>query len=529
MRRLDEAKGWLVALFQDGVVEASEVLCLAESQGFAKRTVERAAKELGVVKRKVGGPGEDRQCWVWSLAAFEGDVAVSGPEPVEILSGLRLEDGSTWGESATELQWSDALAVLARDPQVRRFWIGRTRGYSKTTDTAGFTIAAALGGLIPPGEKGFCVAADRDQAALVSEAVEGFVRRTPELHGVVVVERNAIKFPTVGVTVEVMSSDAPSAWGRRGWWWTVDEISSWSDTPNSHDFYDAVSTSWPKVPGCRVVVISTAGSPSHFSRKLYETAADSPEWRLSDDHGVAPWIDPATIEGERARLSDGTFGRLWENRWTQAEDHLVTEANLRRCVTLGDWPIEPGRGRRYVLGVDLATKFDSSAVCVAHDERRDGERRVVVDDMEVFTPRRGWDVSLAEVERRVEQLAGRYRPAVVSFDPANASLMVENLRARGLRVEEFKFTAASNDKMTNLLHTMLRDGLIDLPDDEALLDELLSVRVVETRQGGLKVDTVPGKHDDQVDALGICAVTLMERPAHRGGSGVSAAGHNLLY
>src|SRR5262249_28113855 len=150
-------------------------------------------------------------------------------------------------------------------------------------------------------------------------------------------------------------------------------------------------------------------------------------------------------------------------------------------------------------------------------------------DMEVFTPGRGWDVSLAEVERRVEQLAGRYRPAVVYFDPTNASLMVQNLRARGLRVEEFKFTAPSNDKMTNTLHVMLRDGLIDLPDDQRLLDELLSVRVVETRHGGLKIDAVPGKHDDQVDALGICAVTLMERPAHRGGVAVSAADHNLLY
>jgi hypothetical protein len=69
------------------------------------------------------------------------------------------------------------------------------------------------------------------------------------------------------------------------------------------------------------------------------------------------------------------------------------------------------------------------------------------------------------------------------------------------------------------LHVMLRDGLIDLPDDERLLDELLTVRVVETRQGGLKVDTVAGRHDDQVDALGICAVELMSRSTARGDAG----------
>ena len=150
------------------------------------------------------------------MSVSSGSAERVGPTPLEVLTGLRLESGETWGQAATELQWRDALSVLAREPEVRRFWLGRSRGFSKTTDTAGYTVAAALGGLIPPGEKGFCAAADRDQAALVSEAVRGFVRRTDELHGVVVVERNEIKFPTVDVTVEVLSSDAPSAWGRRG-------------------------------------------------------------------------------------------------------------------------------------------------------------------------------------------------------------------------------------------------------------------------------------------------------------------------
>jgi Terminase large subunit, ATPase domain len=540
MTKLDEAKGWLVELLTEPR-PARDVQAAAVEAGITKATLRRAA-ELVVCKELVGEPGSPVRSWVWSLSSSspEGEhldaaeVSISagpgehvGSDPLEVLAGLRLETGETWGEAATELQWADAAAVLAREPEARRFWLGRTRGFSKTTDCAGYTVAAALGGLIPPGEKGFCAAADRDQAALVSEAVRGFIRRTDELHGVVLVERNVIKFPTVDVTVEVLSSDAPSAWGRRGWWWTVDEISSWPDTPSSHEFYDALSTAWPKVPGCRVIVISTAGSPQHFSRKEFELAETEDAWRLSDSHDVAPWIDAATIRGEQRRLSEGTFGRLWENRWTAAEDHLVSEANLRRCVTVTDWPADPKSNTKYVIGVDLATKYDSTAVCVAHTEKRDGERHVVVDDMEVFAPRRSVDVSLAAVERRVEQLAQRYRRALVCFDPQNASLMLENLRARSVRVEEFKFTVPSNDKMTNALHVMLRDGLIDLPDDERLLDELLSVRVVETRQGGLKVDTVPGKHDDQVDALGICVVRLMERPESRGGYAVSAA-HRMV-
>jgi len=64
---------------------------------------------------------------------------------------------------------------------------------------------------------------------------------------------------------------------------------------------------------------------------------------------------------------------------------------------------------------------------------------------------------------------------------------------------------------------MLRDAQIDLPDDRKLLDELLHVRVVETSAGLLSVDTVPGRHDDQVDALGIVAVRLIEQPVSQPG------------
>ena len=264
------------------------------------------------------------------------------------------------GLAGGTLQWGDAQAVLARNSQARRHWLGETRGgFSKTTDTAGFTIAAALGGLIPPGEKGFAprpTVTRRRWCRKLSAVCAPQTRSSTALFW-----SNGTRSSSRPSTSPSKScqADAPSAWGRRGWWWTVDEISSWSDTPGMHEFWTALSTAWPKVSGCRVVVISTAGSPAHFSRKLFETADAEPNWRLSDSHDVAPWIDAATIRGERRRLSEGTYGRLWENRWTQAEDHLVSEANLRRCVTVTDWPANPKPGTRYVIGVDLATKYDA--------------------------------------------------------------------------------------------------------------------------------------------------------------------------
>jgi hypothetical protein len=181
-----------------------------------------------------------------------------------------------------------------------------------------------------------------------------------------------------------------------------------------------------------------------------------------------------------------------------------------------------------VIGVDLGVKFDWTAICVAHLEVDRGERRVVCDDMVTFKPRSGAQVPLKEVENRVEALARRFNNATVFYDPNQALGMAQSLKERGVRVEEHPFTVRSNDRAATLLHTQLRDGLLDLPADNAeLLDELLTVRVVETSQGLLSIDTRPGGHDDQTDALGICAVTLVERGPSRPGYAYSAAGHNM--
>ena len=231
------------------------------------------------------------------------------------------------------------------------------------------------------------------------------------------------------------------------------------------------------------------------------------------------WISPADIEGERRRLSAASFSRLWLNEWVEAEDHLVTSENLARCVTVDRFPAKPQPNRRYVCGVDVGVKFDATAIAVGHSERRDGERHVVLDALEVFRPRRGVPVPLADVEQRVETLAKRYSPCEVRFDPSQALSMVQSLAARGVSVQENPITARWNDRMATLLHTMLRDGLVDLPDEPELLDELRSVRVVETSQGLLSIDSTPGRHDDQVDALGIVAMELMSRPAVVGGVG----------
>lgn len=233
-------------------------------------------------------------------------------DPLDLLHGLVLEDGRRWGAAATEVQRVDAAAMLDPTTPVVRRWVGRSRGFSKSTDCGAMAVAALAAGLVPAGESGFLVAADKDQAAIVLNAARGFVTRTAGLGGLFDLGAWSIASKVSGARLVALASDASSAFGLRSSWWTIDEVTSWSDTAESRRFFEAVSSSWPKQPS-RVCVISTAGSLDHWSRKLYETACDDALWTVSDTHGIAPWLDPAVIEGERRRLPESAFDRLLQH------------------------------------------------------------------------------------------------------------------------------------------------------------------------------------------------------------------------
>ena len=58
-------------------------------------------------------------------------------------------------------------------------------------------------------------------------------------------------------------------------------------------------------------------------------------------------------------------------------------------------------------------------------------------------------------------------------------------------------------------YRLLRDHLLDLPDDEALVDEPATVRLDEKAPGVYRVDHEDGRHDDRVASLGLIAHELL--------------------
>jgi phage terminase large subunit-like protein len=437
---------------------------------------------------------------------------------LDLLAAMVLEDGSLWGERAAPFQWDAARLVLDLTGAPPYVWDSRPRGGSKTTDAAGWSIAAMLT-LLPPASRLYVFASDRDQARLVVEAAAGLVARTPILRSAIEVGSHKVTATRSGSTLDVLAADAASAYGLKPHLVIADEVCQWPSTANAKALWEAATTAMPKVAGSKLVCITTSGDPTHWTREIYNHALSSPLWAVRETPGPLPWIDPERLADERDRLPESSFRRLHLNEWAAAEDRLVAPEDLEACVVL-DGPLAPESGRTYALGLDVGLVNDRTVAAVVHSEpvARDGTTvgtRLVLDRLQVWQGSRAAPVPLAEVEEWVSLAASSYRPCTVVFDPFQAVQLAQGLQRRRIRIEQFTFTQASVAKLALTMHDLLRHRSLALPNDPELVAELSRVSLRETRPGVFRIDHDAAEHDDRVIALAMAAYHLFNQPVKR--------------
>lgn len=427
--------------------------------------------------------------------------------PLDVMAALVLEDGSAWGDVAADFQVDDAGAIFDAS-RVRFHWLGRPRGGSKTTDVGGVALSW-LSTEAPPGARGYVCASDKDQAALLVDAASGLVDRTPALASAVTVEALKIVARN-GATLEALAADSASAWGLRPSFVVCDELAQWPTTRNARRLWAALVSATGKVGDCRLVCLTSAGEPSHWSKEILDAARTSTAWRVNEVPGPLSWVDPAWLAEQRVMLRDSEFARLHLNIWTAAEDRLVSAEDLAAACTL-DGPLEPQPAVSYVVTLDLGLVNDRTVATVAHKH----EGRIVVDRLERWRGSKAKPVRLEDVEAWILEAARQYRAKVI-VDPWQAAGLCQRLRGRGLSVVEHAFTAQSVGRLASSLHLCLRNRTIDLPDDADLRAELGRVRLRETSPGVVRLDHDSGEHDDQAVAIGLACETLLERGIGQG-------------
>jgi phage terminase large subunit-like protein len=427
-------------------------------------------------------------------------------DSLDLLYGLTLDSGARWGAVATAEQRVLAAAVLEPGDGPRLVWLEAPKGYSKSTDTAGLSIAR-LTTDFPPLAEGYIVAADLDQSNRLLDKARGLIARSG-LGGVLRVESHRLVNVKTGARMVALAADAPSAEGLLSPWFVCDEVPRWPDTTSAKAMWTAVFSSVPKWRGAQLVVLGHAGDPAHWSYKLRERARTSGAWLFGHVPGPTPWLSPADLEEQRAVLLPSEYARRHLNIWQAGEDRLADREDILECVGAYD-VLEPRSGARYVAGLDVGLTNDRTVVTVAH---READGRVVVDRQDVWQGSRARPVNLSEVEGFLRELWRAYR-CPFRVDPFQAVHLAQRLRAAGIPVEEFTFSSQSVGRLAVTLYRLLADRLLLLPDDQDLVDELVNVRLRETAPGQYRIDHDPDKHDDRVISLALVAHRLAERPA----------------
>lgn len=495
---------------------------------------------------------------------------------LDVLHGLVLDDGRRWGEAAAGSVWqaADAEAVLEPAGDAPRLhWLGRPKGGSKSTDLAGISIAWLLE-QAPAGAEGFAVAADLEQANRLLDKARGFISRTPGLSGVLRVDAQRIVNLRTGARVQALAADVAGSEGLLSPWFVVDELPNWASTAAAKAMWVSIFSAVPKVAGCRLVVIGHAGDPAHWSHKILERARSSPAWHVDEVPGPLPWISSSDLEEQRAVLTESAFQRRHLNIWVAGDERLTTREDVLACVTL-DGPLRPVAGVDYVVALDVGMKKDRTVAAVCHvepwgvpgrraastsslaedehlaaleaeaertrrlriemsaggsvfdfaSEREQRRRpsdallpdargvRVVLDRMMVWSGTQRDPVSLREVEAWLLAASRTFNGAPIVADPWQAMHSLEQLRADGVRAEEFIFSQTSVSRLAGVLFQLLRNHALALPNDEDLVDELVNVRLIETAAGMLRLDHEAGAHDDRAVALALAAHQLLSRPA----------------
>lgn len=419
----------------------------------------------------------------------------------DVLAILRLEDGRRWLDAAYPFQREDALAVL-EGPEPYNF-LTRSRGSSKTGDLA----AVALSVLLTAEERLRCywLAAASDQAALAIDCIGGYVARTDALAGRVDVQSRRVVIPETGSMLEVLPADVPGAWGLTPHFLFTDELANWSDSPAAKRLWEAASSAVAKRPDARMVVLTTASSPDHFSFKVLEHARRSPLWRTSEREGPAPWMAEDRLEEQRQRLPEAIFAQLFLNQWTTAAGAFLDPAMVAAAFMLDGPTLERTGSGGYLAGLDLGVRHDRTVLAIGH---RAGDQ-VVLDHMQTWKGSRLRPVNFGEIEQAIVQAHRRFR-FLLRLDPWQGLDLAQRLRGQGVRVEEYTFTTASKQRLAATLLSLVNGGNLALYEAEGLRDELLGLRLVQNPAGGWAFDHKSGGHDDRAVSLALMAVAALE-------------------
>ncbi|MCA9039669.1 MAG: terminase [Planctomycetaceae bacterium] len=390
--------------------------------------------------------------------------------------------------------------------QIRRAYFERPRGHSKTSD-----MAVQIAWILQYAQrrlKGVAAAADRDQAALILQAVQKLIQLNPAICPDLVVRKDYVENRQTGSRLQLISSDVQSSWGILPDFVVCDELCHWEKA----DLWYSLLSSASKRRHCLLFVLTNAGIGRDWQWEVRENARRHNRWYFSSLEGPqASWIHRESLEEQRQLLPRPVYERLWLNQWQHSDGEFVTLAEAEACRSESLHYRDRGEPQHeYIAAIDYAEKRDYTVGVVLHQE---GDL-LLVDRMDVVVPTTHQPTPVAWVEDWLHEIAGAF--PVVRFIIDEYQLLGTIQRLENLYpIQRFEFAGnRGNHELAMLLRQLIVEQRVQWYQNcgqlsgvnkrDDLETELASLLLKQMQRGRIRIDhqTRSGYHDDRSFALG---------------------------
>jgi hypothetical protein len=394
--------------------------------------------------------------------------------------------------------------------------LGRRSGKGIMSSAAAIynAVATDYSGFLRPSETRFIVvvATRQEQARESIRVILELLRAAPDPDLVALVDMGASTLDEVvfktGAVIRAMPCSARSTRGLPISLLIMDEAAHMVTTEDGFaagkQVYQALVPSTAQF-GERgyVMLTSTPNWRSGIFWDLYRAGSEGtvgdvfvvqhPTWDMN------PAISRESLESE-FRADPDSAAREYGANFSAASGAYLDPVDVLACVRKGVGVLAPDDQLSYRFAIDPAFSRDAFAAAAAHKE---GET-VVIDGVWTWH-RNGFERTLDEVV----EVARKYRVRTLRTDQFSSQAVIEGLQRRGMSCDAKPWDNLTKYEAYSRLKAALNTRMISLPDDHAVIQELLTLEARPTPSGATRIAAAGSAHDDRASVLAALMDTLV--------------------
>lgn len=393
---------------------------------------------------------------------------------------------------------------------------GRRAGKSSTLCRLGVVEALYGEHAVPPGDVGVVavVSARRGDAL---ERLRTIAAILDALGVTYVPKGDTIEIPGRRVMFSVYTASISGVSGFTGIFLILDEVAKWKDNDTgvnpANEVIKSIRPTIATQPKARIVLSS---SPMGYLDAHADAFQEGETLLQTTAHATTWEANPTVSEADTRLLEDDPV--VWAREYAaipqaEAETSLLSEAQLIRLTRLGtSVPKDPRH--RYVATMDPATRGNAwtFAITTLSDAR---VRKVVYTKEWVGTKLK--PLKAGDVFRDMCPILAEYGLRHVNSDQWSEDTLREIASQHGVYlIVDPPWTAGTKSDAYDGLRTLVKENLLEVPDDKQVREDLLGIRQKLTRNGILYDLASSGpRHSDFAPtiAMGVMlATTPPQRP-----------------